>query len=145
MTDTLFPASAKRSLMICLIFPVVLFLMSSCAGIAARGRMDEFSRISKAYEWALESANYRGAAGYLDTSADRPPIDFNRYSNIKVSDYTITGTDLSADRRTVRLDVQIQYFLLDRSIVKTITDHQVWRWSDDEDTWRLHTGLPGFQ
>lgn len=142
MTNILPRQSSKRSITIQLAFFLVLLLLSGCAGIAGRGRMDAFSRISKAYEWALESANYRGAAGYLDPSVQRPPIDFKRYANIKVADYTITRSKASDDKRMVRQDVEIQYFLLDRSIVRTTMDHQVWRYSETEKKWRLQTGLP---
>jgi hypothetical protein len=136
--------SLKRSTVTCFLIPLVFFLCSGCAGIAGKGRMEDFRRISKAYEWALESANYRGAAGYLDPSIDRPPIDFKRYANIKVSEYTITRSDTSDDQQVIRQDVELQYFLLDQSIVKTIMDHQVWRYSEAEDVWLLQTGLPGF-
>ena len=133
--------SLERSAATYFLIPLVLLLCSGCAGIAGKSRMEDFRRISKAYEWALESANYRGAAGYLDPSIDRPPVDFKRYANIKVSEYTITRTETSDDQRVIRQDVELQYFLLDQSIVKTIMDHQVWRYRDADDVWLLQTGL----
>lgn len=144
MTVILPAESPERSAVTCFLISLVVLLCSGCAGFAGISRIDDFRRISKAYEWALESANYRGAAGYLDSSIDRPPIDFKRYTNIKVSEYTITRTETSDDQRVIRQDVELQYFLLDQSIVKTIMDHQVWRYRDADDRWLLQTGLPEF-
>lgn len=141
----IFPAELpKRSAKICLVFPLVFFLLSSCAWFAAKSRTERFTNVSKAYEWALESGNYHGAAEYLDPSIDRPPIDFKRYANIKVSEYTITRFKMSDDKRMIRQDVELQYFSLDRSIVKTIVDHQVWQYNEADDAWQLQTGLPDF-
>lgn len=141
----IFPAELpKRSVTIYLVFPLVVFLLSGCAWLAAKGRTDRFTSISKAYEWALESGNYHGAAEYLDPSIDRPPIDFKRFANFKVSAYTITRFKISDDKRIIRQDVELQYFSLNQSIVKTIVDHQVWRYSEADDVWQLQTGLPDF-
>ncbi len=142
----IFPAEwPKRSATICLIFPLVVFLLGGCASLAAKSRVNMFTNISKAYEWALESGNYHGAAEHLDPSIDRPPIDFKRFANIKVSQYTVTRFKMSDDRRTIRQDVELQYFFLNQSLVKTVVDHQVWRYNEDEGEWLLQSGLPVFQ
>ena len=106
--------------------------------------MDQFSSTHKAYKWALESGNYRGAAKYVDPSISKRSVDMKRYANIKVSQYTITRAKVSDDRRSITQDVELQYFLLDQSIVKTMTDHQEWRYRETADTWFLQTGLPEF-
>jgi hypothetical protein len=142
----IFPAAwPKRSATSCLVFPLVVFLLGGCASLAAKSRVNMFPDISKAYEWALESGNYHGAAEHLDPSIDRPPIDFKRYGNIKVSQYTVTRFKMSDDRRTLQQDVEIQYFFLNQSVVRTVVDHQVWRYSQEAGKWLLQSGLPVFQ
>jgi hypothetical protein len=141
----IFPAEwPKRSVTIYFVFPLVVFLLSGCATLAAKSRVNMFTSISKAYQWALESGNYHGAVEHLDPSIDRPPIDFKRYASIKVSQYTVTQFKMSDDRRTIRQDVEIQYFFLNQSVVKTVVDHQVWRYSEDKGEWLLQSGLPVF-
>jgi hypothetical protein len=61
-----------------------------------------------------------------------------------VSQYTVTQFKMSDDRRTIRQDVEIQYFFLNQSVVKTVVDHQVWRYSEDKGEWLLQSGLPVF-
>ncbi len=136
--------SLKRSIKILLVVYFVISLFSGCAGLAARSRLDQFSSMHKMYKWALESGNYRGALKYLDPSAPKRPVDMKRYANIKVSKYTITRAEISDDRRSIQQDVELEYFLLDQSIVKTMTDHQDWRFREPEDAWLLQSGLPKF-
>lgn len=126
-----------------LFLSLVVIVAGNCAGIAAKSRAEQFGRTAKAYEWALESANYRDAATYLDAAALKP-IDFKHYTNIKVAQYTILQTRLSEDRRSVRQDVELQYYLVDQSILKITVDHQVWHYSEAREGWLLKSGLPVF-
>lgn len=144
MTDTRRTDTLNRTMPIMLTVFLVLLICAGCAGLAAKSRVDKFSRTAKAYEWALESSEYRDAASYLDPSVDRKSIDYDRYTNIKVSQYTITRAKVSDDQRSIQQDVELQYFLLDQSIVKTTMDHQVWRYNEAKEAWMLQTGLPDF-
>ena len=134
----------KQTIRVLLVLYFVISQLTGCAGLAARSRVDQFSTTHKAYKWALESGNYRGAVKFLDKSVSRQPEDLKRYANIKVSQYTITGAEVSNDRRSIEQDVELQYFLLDQNIVKTMTDHQKWRYRETADAWLLQTGLPEF-
>ncbi len=144
MTDIHRVDARKRTVTILLMLSMAHLLFAGCANLAGRSRVDRFDRIAKAYEWALESGNYRSAATYLDPAVTRPSIDIGRYANIKVSQYTITRANVSADQRSIEQDVEIQFFLLDQGIVKTTMDHQVWRYREDSGAWLLQSGLPDF-
>lgn len=144
MTDTHRAATPQLTVSIVLIFTLGLSLLGGCSGLAARSRVDQFSRIAKAYEWAIESMDYRGASKYLNPSIARPPLNLQRYANVKVSQYTITHTNVSEDQRSIQLDVELQYYFLDQRIVKTTMDHQTWQYSESEKEWMLQTGLPDF-
>ncbi len=144
MTDNRPAHTPIKTVKILFIACLVLSLLNGCAGIAGRSRVDQFSSTHKSYKWALESGNYRGAAKFIDPSTAKQPVDVKRYANIKVSKYTITGVIISEDRRSIQQDVELQYFLLDQSIVKTTLDRQVWEYREPAQVWLLKTGLPVF-
>lgn len=56
--------------------------------------------------------------------------------------HKVTHVEVSDDKRSIEQDVEIQYFLLDRNLLKTMIDHQVWQYKDEGKVWMLQTGLP---
>jgi hypothetical protein len=121
---------------------ITILLTVSCAGMAGNRRVDEFSEIIKSYENALENSDYRQASRFVDPSKGRAPVDYKRYANIKIVRHKVTHVEVSDDKRSIEQDVEIQYFLLDRNLLRTMIDHQVWRYKDEGKVWMLQTGLP---
>lgn len=136
--------SGREPTVLMLLVALMMVCLVNCAGIADKSRVEQFGRAAKAYEWAIESADYRAAAKHLDRSAARAPIDFQRYANFRVAQYTITYSRVSDDHRSVRQEVELQYYLVNQSIVKTIVDRQMWRYNETSKKWMLQTGLPVF-
>ena len=121
---------------------VTILLLLSCTGMAGKSRVSKFSEILKSYEYALESSDYRQASKFVDRSKDRPPVEYKGYANIKIVRHKVTHVEVSDDKRSIEQDVEIQYFLLDRNLLKTMIDHQVWQYKDEGKVWMLQTGLP---
>lgn len=144
MNDS-FPKPDSRSLIgrIPLILLSIMLLVG-CTGLAGKNRLNKFGEISKSYEQALEMSEYRKALKYLKISKGASPPGLNRLSNVKIVRYKVTQIDVSEDKRSIEQDVELEYFLLDRNVVKTANDHQVWKYEDEGNVWMLQTGLPVF-
>lgn len=128
----------------CLIAALALLMILSCASLAGKNRLSQFEEVARRYKWSLESSEYQMAAKFMDPAVKRPAVDYDRYANIKIARYKITNIEVSDDRLSIEQDVEMHYFLLDRNVLKTIKDHQVWHYKDTDNVWMLQTGLPIF-
>jgi hypothetical protein len=127
------------------LIPFLFILIACCATISAPMRMQKFDKISKTYENALFSSQFEAAYQMLDPKTLKEEMNLDRYENIKVVDYAERNTVLSEDMFEIRQTVEIQYYLRDRFVLKTIRDEQLWRYYKEDKIWLLQTGLPPFE
>ena len=130
----------RRSLSVLLLTLLIL----SCATLGEKVRLSKFDQTAEAYERTLKRSLYGSAQSFIDPAFRDDSIDYDTYKNVKVVDFGVTHVSISDDRLKVEQDVALQYFLLDRNIVKTIQYKQVWRYDEVKGDWFLHTPLPTF-
>jgi len=123
---------------------LLLVLAVGCTGLTEGSRLDQFSQIAKSYERALTRSEYHTAAKYHHHPPKGAPVKLERFANIKIFRYKIKNIQVLNNARTIEQDVELQYFLLDRNILKTTTDHQVWRYNETRKVWMLESGMPPF-
>ena len=116
----------------------------SCAGLSERVRLSKFDQTTEAYVTALKRSQYGPAQSFIAPSFRNEEIDFETYKNVKIVDFGVVHVTISDDRFRVEQDVVLQYFLLDRNIVKTRKYKQVWYFDEEKGNWFLHTPLPAF-
>jgi hypothetical protein len=122
-----------------------LFILG-CATMKEFGKMDKFAEISDAYEQAIRWSDFDFALSFLDPSKEKPDLLGDTiFKKIKVTDYRIRKTVVSADESQVSLIVQISYYRTDNVVVNTIIDHQLWKWDPENSFWLLTTGFPQFK
>lgn len=122
-----------------------LLLISACASISEKGRMEKLKDLTTAYDHALLRADYQTAADYIDPAIRRDDIDFNQYKRIKIVDCRTTRAEFSEDKMNVTRDVELQYFLVDRNILRSTRYRQQWQYDKEKDVWRLQSELPAFE
>jgi hypothetical protein len=120
-------------------------LSVGCAVIADNIRMDDFQKTSKAYGEALREARFEAASRLLDPSTGKGDPDHDRYRNMKIVEYEVTHFESSKDGLEVQQTVDIRYYRLDRYILQSLQDRQVWRYHERDKRWLLQTGLPDFK
>lgn len=125
------------------VFFLTLFILS-CTTLAEKVRLSKFDQTSEAYERTLKRSQYGPAQGFVDPAFRNEKIDFETYKNVKIVDFGVARVNISEDRLKVEQDVALQYFLLDRNILKTINYRQVWRFDETKGDWFLHTPFPSF-
>lgn len=122
----------------------VLFL-AACASISQKGRMEEFQETAKAYEHALLRSDYRLAASFFDPASLPEEINFDQYKKIKVVDCRPTRMDVSEDKLKVKREVELQYFLVDRNILRSTGYRQKWEYNEEKKAWMMKGDLPVFE
>jgi hypothetical protein len=125
-------------------FFCALVILMGCASISEKGRMNDFGTLSQKYERALLLSDFRSASKFLDPAAHKGGVDYRPYGNVKIADYRVTNITVSEDYSEVTQNVELQYFLLDRNILRTLPYKEIWRYDKTNKVWLLQTGLPNF-
>lgn len=123
------------------LFLGTMALLVSCAAISEKSRMDRFSDISENYKFALLRADYHLASNFVDPS-ERNTIDPNRMKEIKIVDYKPNRINLSEDKSQIKQDIELQYFLMGRNLLRSLQYQQVWQYQEESKMWLLKTDLP---
>ncbi len=121
-----------------------IFLLVGCGSFSEKARMEDFSEMSKAYQDALEAADYKTAYLYLNPATIDETMDISKYKIIKVVDYEASNIRVSEDHKEINMNVEIGYYLLNGPILRTIIDKQLWKYDEDKKGWQLQTGFPDF-
>ena len=128
------------------IMPVFILLFAGCATISGHSRMYIFEDTAKAYFIAIRWSDYEAASDFLkDEQRIRAMMNIKSLDQIRVADYRVKRSDSSEDKSIVRRIVEIQYFLKDSPVIRTLDDHQIWEYDDKSSRWYLISGLPDFK
>jgi hypothetical protein len=129
-----------------LIIVLLSSLLAGCVSVSEMRKMDKFEETSKAYEFAIRWSDFESASMFLKTEETANNSDLlNKLKQFKVTAYTIKNFLPSKDKSQVLLIAEISYFELNRLIVKSISDRQVWKYDTVQDRWLLTSGLPNLK
>ena len=129
------------------IFAIIVLccLPLGCSTISEQAKMKAYEQTMDSYETAMRLSDFNTACRYVDPSAMKRNDCLRRFNNLKLVSYDIIGMNLSDDNREMTQTVEVEYYFLDRYIVKKIQYEQLWRYQEDEKTWTLMTGPPFFK
>ncbi len=122
-----------------------IFLMMGCSTISLKSKMAKFEMISDYYRVSMIRSDFGAAYQLLDPSViKKKKIDRLKYKNIKVNEYEVKNVIMSDNKLEIIQIVQIEYYLLNQLIVRTIQDDQLWKYNEEKKTWLLFSGPPDF-
>ncbi len=128
-------------------FVVLMLLLMGCAGLAKEEKnWMKFDQTSKAYLLALRWGEYEGAYGFRGhpNINDKKP-DFQDLSDVRVTSYKVKQTIISENKMIVIQLVDFQYYRMRNVTVRTLTDHQKWKFDEEKEKWYLLSDLPHFE
>jgi hypothetical protein len=125
--------------------PLVILLAVGCATISEKNRLAKFDGIGKSYERAITDSDFETAGAFVDGETVHEEVDFDRYKNIKVVDYKVKQSTISEDKMEIHQTVEIEYYQLDRLVVRSLRHKQLWKYNADTGAWLLQTPLPEFK
>jgi len=126
------------------VLSLIILLLIGCASMTAKNRMIDFEIISKAYRQNIRMSEFWAANQFIDPATKKKELDVEKYRDTKVVKYKVINIDLADDNLSVKQNVEIEYYLLDRVVLQTIQDRQVWKYDKKNKSWLLQTGLPDF-
>lgn len=120
-----------------------LLLLSGCA---TDRRSDALAHTMIAYANAVRWDGFEVAEQFVDPKVrEAHPItdlDRERFKQVQVSDYDDGNGPVPAGENQVRQTVQISLTNVHSQAVRTVVDHQLWRYDPDKNHWWLESGLP---
>lgn len=130
---------------------LVMLLFVGCATYAEMRQMDKFEDTSKAYKRAIVWSDFDAASTYIDDKdiksedGKNEVLDLDKLKAFKVASYDLRKAIPSSDKTKVVQIVEITYFRLHTLVLKSLSDRQVWEWSEEDGRWYLKSGLPQFK
>lgn len=128
-----------------MIIAVFICLTLGCASLSEQAKMDAYERTMESYQTAMRMSNFNDACKYVD------PVEMGRkdclrqYENVKIVGYDLRGVNLAEDKLEVTQTIEVEYFFLDRHVVKNFEYEQSWRYQEATKRWLLQTGPPNFE
>lgn len=122
-------------------------LLAGCATDPTRGKVKALDDALQGYASTIRWGDIEQAEAFVDPDyrAAHPlgSVDRSRYRQSRVSGYTEQSTVRSNDDE-VRQSVEIVLINQNTQGVRSVIDHQVWRYDGKAMRWWLTTGLPDF-
>jgi hypothetical protein len=121
----------------------LIVLIVGCKTIFEYHKEDNFTETTSAYKHALIWSDFQTASAYLSPEQVEE-IDFEKLSNIKVTDYEVKKATVSDNELKQTQIVKISYFKKSDMIVRTFNDEEVWEFDQTKNAWFLISGFPEF-
>lgn len=126
--------------------PVVLLsVLMGCATIKEKGIMEEYGRTMDTYETAMQLSDFNTICQHIDPAVISRTDCMACFDNVKIVSYDVFAVNVAKDQREVNMAVEVQYFFLDRYVLKKIQYDHTWRYHEDVERWLLTAGPPAFE
>jgi hypothetical protein len=126
--------------------PILLSTALLLSGCATDKRADTLDRTMIAYANAVRWDGFEAASVFVDPKVRQAhpitDLDRARFKQVQVSDYDDGNGPAPAGKDEVRQTVRISLTNVHTQGVRTIVDHQLWRYDEQADKWWLETGIP---
>ena len=97
---------------------VFCYLPLGCAAISEQAKMEEYGRTMDAYEAAMRVSDFNSACQYVDPDEMGRKDCLKRYENLKLVSYDVLGENVAEDKQQVTHTIEVEYYFLDRYVVK---------------------------
>jgi hypothetical protein len=128
-----------------MIIACIICLPIGCASISEQGKIEAYERTMDAYQTTMRLSDFNAACKYVD------PVEMSRkdclrqYENVKIVSYDVLEVNVADDKLNVTQTIEVEYFFIDRYIVKKFEYEQSWHYKKDMESWLLQTGPPHFE
>ena len=131
--------------MMAMAFGLAMVLLGGCGTISDAYRIDNYEKTTRAYGRLIRWSDFEKAVVFLKLDASTSLPDLERVKQFRVTSYEALDSRFSNNKRTVTQIVKIEYLVLSRMAERTLTDQQVWEYSEADERWVLTSGFPAFR
>jgi len=128
-----------------MIIAFLICLPLGCASISEQAKMEAYDRTMDAYQTTMRLSDYNAACKYVDPAETVRKDCLQQYEKVKIVSYDVRGVNVTEDKLEVTQTVEVEYFFVDRYVVKKIEYEQTWRYMKEMASWLLQTGPPHFE
>ena len=131
--------------MMAMTFGLAMVLLGGCGTISDAYRIDNYEKTARAYGRLIRWSDFEKAVLFLKLDASTSLPDLERVKQFRVTSYEALDARFSNNKRTVTQIVKIEYLVLSRMAERSLTDQQVWDYSEADERWVLTSGFPAFK
>lgn len=117
---------------------VLFYLPLGCAALQEQKKMKDYNLTMDSYETAMQLSDFNAACRYVDPAELGRKDCLAQYENLKLVSYEVLGVNVAANKKEVAQTVEVEYFIIDRVVLKKIQYEQLWRYKEDLEQWQLH-------
>ena len=126
-----------------ILLAILVFAVAACSTSQPEKKRGE---AFKQYETIVRWSQWDAAADFISAEYQKEnPItrlELDRLRLFKVTAYTVRSTGIFDEGMTARQAVEIKMFNSHQGVERTIMDEQEWRYNEESQVWKLHSGLP---
>jgi uncharacterized protein YceK len=123
----------------------ILFVLSGCASLSTSARMEQYDRLTRAYEQAMTWSNFEVAYSATQAAQESSLPDAARYADIKITSYDPATPLVTQEGKTIQRVAKIRYVHTSRMTELSLVTQEEWRYSDKSGRWFLYSGFPQFK
>lgn len=124
----------------------LLMALSIAACATTSGMEKSRAETLEQYEAIIRWSEWDGAVNFIapEYLAEHPisRLDLDRLRLFRVTAYTVRSTQIYDEGKTLTQAVEIRLFHKSQAVERAIMDEQLWRYDEEKQSWRLHSGLP---
>ncbi len=122
---------------------LTVVLLSACGTLPKERKQEETLNL---FHQTLRFSEYDGLVGFMDTEyLEENPItrlELSRLKQFQISGYKVRSVVASEDGETLNQVIELSMYNRRTATERRVLYHEIWRWHEDLDAWRLHSGLP---
>jgi hypothetical protein len=125
-----------------LLLLAIIVLAACTSNPVTKSRGETFKQYETIVRWSQwdAAADFISAEYQIENPITR--LELDRLRLFKVSAYTVRSTGIFDDGMTARQTIEIKMFNKTQGVERTIIDEQEWRYNEETERWKLHSGLP---
>lgn len=126
----------------------LLLFTAGCATSPTLGKQSRSNSLDlsiEGYRKLIRWGYYDEAVKYLLSSdGSAVPADLGRMARYRVTSFEFGNKLLADTGKEARVSAVIEYYEIDRGVISTLRDEQLWWFDDESKHWYLSSGLPAF-
>ena len=121
-------------------------LLNSCFPLQSTMRMEDFEKITKAYDHAIRWGDFNVLHRFMRMPENVTSLPRSgKIDRVKVSYYEPQRNVVQESTTRILRIIDIRYYRVDNPREKTLQDKQLWEFDESTNRWFLISGLPAFE
>lgn len=130
-----------------LLLVLTSLLLAACQvpSISERSKDNKLRDTLNSYESVIRWGILEKAYGFLSPELSEEAVIPDNLKNFRVTGYErINGPSPLSDDKAAQT-VLIEYVLVDRQVLRSLIDKQIWQWAEEEKAWQRANPIPIFE